>query len=103
MKNAATGTPLPVSQTDWKRARGMKDDAIAYDEDSPETTEADWAGAFVSHSHAEYRKNLAARQGTRPGQAARFPGRYGNLPTAGTFKSIFTVAAGAGFLLEEWP
>jgi uncharacterized protein (DUF4415 family) len=47
MKKNDTGRQSRLSLTDWERIRNMQDEDIAFDEDSPRTTEADWEGAVI--------------------------------------------------------
>jgi len=66
MKNAATGKPALVSQTDWNRVKVMQDDEIVFDADSPRTQPGDWDDAIVSHSPGELRAKLAERRTRGP-------------------------------------
>lgn len=47
MNKDSTGKTRPTNQTDWARVATMCDEDIAYDEDNPMTTEADWEGAVM--------------------------------------------------------
>jgi uncharacterized protein (DUF4415 family) len=61
MKNEAIGKPSSVNLTDWAKVSELKDDEIICDADSPATTEADWADAFVCRG-AEELHNEAVRR-----------------------------------------
>jgi uncharacterized protein (DUF4415 family) len=69
-----------VNLTDWNKVKSLTDEEIAYDGDSPQTSEADWGQAFVSHSvtelHAETtkRKRGANKLPTKEQVAIRFDG-----------------------------
>jgi len=41
------GAATPVDLTDWARVAAMTDEEIAFDQDNPATTEADWIGAVM--------------------------------------------------------
>ena len=47
MNKDSTGKTRQTNQTDWARVVTMQDEDIAYDEDNPMTTEADWEGAVM--------------------------------------------------------
>ena len=61
MKNEATGNLSTANSTDWAKVAALTDDEIICDDDSPATTEADWANAFVCRS-AEELHNEAVRR-----------------------------------------
>ena len=47
MSKNTIGAATPVDLTDWARVAAMTDEEIAFDQDNPATTEADWAGAVM--------------------------------------------------------
>ena len=47
MNKDSTGKTRQTNQTDWARVATLHDEDIAYDEDNPMTTEADWEGAVM--------------------------------------------------------
>jgi uncharacterized protein (DUF4415 family) len=61
MKNDSIGNITTVNQTDWEKVKAMTDTDIIHDADSPATTEADWAQAFVSHSVTELHTEAVRR------------------------------------------
>lgn len=62
MKSDSIGNITPVNQTDWEKVKAMTDADISHDIDSPVTTEADWAQAFVSHSATELHNQTSRRK-----------------------------------------
>jgi uncharacterized protein (DUF4415 family) len=60
MKNVSTGNAT-LNLTDWDAVNALTDEDIIHDADSPATTEADWADAFMSHSAAELHTEAARR------------------------------------------
>ena len=61
MKNASTGN-TPINLTDWEKVNALTDNDIIHDDDSPATTESDWASAFVSHSATELHTEAVRRK-----------------------------------------
>ena len=61
-KNTTGKTPYTKPLT-VEELLAMPDKDIAYDDDNPCTTEADWKNSFVSHSYQELRENIARRRG----------------------------------------
>lgn len=61
MKNEAIGKPSTVNLTDWAKVSALKDDEIICDDDSPATTEADWADAVVCRSAEALHKEAVRR------------------------------------------
>lgn len=51
MSKNIVGAATPVDLTDWARVAAMTDEEIAFDQDNPATTEADWAGAVMKVGH----------------------------------------------------
>jgi len=53
---------MPINLTDWEKVNALTDTDIVHDDDSPATTEADWANAFVSHSATELHTEATRRK-----------------------------------------
>lgn len=53
---------FPGNHTNWEQVKAMTDTDITHDADSPATTEADWAEAFVSHSATELHTEVVRRK-----------------------------------------
>lgn len=61
MKNVSTGNNI-LNVTDWQKVNALTDADIVHDQDSPATTEADWANAFVSHNAVELHNEVVRRK-----------------------------------------
>ena len=61
-KNTTGKTPYTKPLT-VEELLAMPDKDIAYDDDNPRTTEAEWKNSFVSHSYQELRENIARHRG----------------------------------------
>ncbi|MDD2723387.1 MAG: BrnA antitoxin family protein [Methylovulum sp.] len=62
MNNASIGNITTANLTDWDKVKSLTDEEIIHDIDSPRTSEADWAQAFVSHSGAELHTEIIKRK-----------------------------------------
>lgn len=66
MSRNTTGAAIAVDQTDWARVAAMTDEKIAFDQDSPATTEADWAGAVVKVGNKPVGRTVGRPVSDRP-------------------------------------
>lgn len=55
------GNITPVNMTNWEKLNTMSDNDIIHDNNSPQTTEADWDMAFICHSAEELQAKVTLK------------------------------------------